>query len=161
MLRNAMGSAGVSFSGKKHYEGVRFNVISVMRGWVGVNFPGKKYCVTLEWPLLFSLHKTKFRFLTFPAAAHLLPILSLSGVDRNDCISPCFSVLCELWIKLVLSQIAPHSVHPPQSRLSSRSLPSHLYCCYLLCNVRIFSSHHMAIPRKAFLGDRYVVYKYT
>ena len=42
---------GVTFSGKKCYEGVRFNVISVTRGWVGVQFPGKKCYVTLEWPL--------------------------------------------------------------------------------------------------------------
>ena len=48
MLRNAHG--GVSFPGKKRYEGVRFNVISVTRGWVGVKFPGKKRYVTLEWP---------------------------------------------------------------------------------------------------------------
>ena len=27
---------------KKHYEGVWFNVISVTRGWVGVNFPEKR-----------------------------------------------------------------------------------------------------------------------
>ena len=33
---------GVSFPGKKRYEGVQFNVISVTRGWVGVKFPGKK-----------------------------------------------------------------------------------------------------------------------
>ena len=39
MLRNAMG--GVSFPKKMRYEGVRFNVISVTRGWVGVKFPGK------------------------------------------------------------------------------------------------------------------------
>ena len=47
VLRNADGckvggGGGVKFSGKKHYEGVRFNVISVTRGWVGVQFPGKK-----------------------------------------------------------------------------------------------------------------------
>ena len=30
------------FSGKKRYEGVRFDVISVTRGWVGVQFPEKK-----------------------------------------------------------------------------------------------------------------------
>ena len=36
---------------KKHYECVRFNVISVTRGWVGVQFPEKKRYVTLEWPL--------------------------------------------------------------------------------------------------------------
>ena len=65
----------------------------------------------------------------------------------------CFSVLCELLVELVLFQIALNSVRPPQSGPSSRSLPSHLHHCYLLCNVRVFSSHHMAIPRKAFLGD--------
>ena len=53
MLRNTIGvgGGGVSFPGKRRYEGVRFNVISVMRGWVGVKFPGKKRYVTLEWPL--------------------------------------------------------------------------------------------------------------
>ena len=35
------GGGGVRFSGKKRYEGVMFNVISVTRGWVGVPFPGK------------------------------------------------------------------------------------------------------------------------
>ena len=30
---------------------VNFGVISVTRGWVGVQFPGKKRYVTLEWPL--------------------------------------------------------------------------------------------------------------
>ena len=33
---------GYQLSRKKHYGGVRLNVISVMRGWVGVKFPGKK-----------------------------------------------------------------------------------------------------------------------
>ena len=42
---------GVSFHGKKHYKSVRFNVISVKMGWVGVKFPGKKRYGTLEWPL--------------------------------------------------------------------------------------------------------------
>ena len=46
-----MGVGGVKFSGKKRYEGVRFNVISVTRGWVGVQLPGKKRYVTLEWPV--------------------------------------------------------------------------------------------------------------
>ena len=36
-----MGVGGVRFSGKNRYEGVRFNVICVMRGWVGVQFPIK------------------------------------------------------------------------------------------------------------------------
>ena len=50
-----------------------------------------------------------------------LPILSLSGVDRHDCLSPSFAVLGELWVELVLFQIAPHSVHPPQYGPSTRS----------------------------------------
>ena len=43
MLRNADGGrgGGVKFSGKKHYEGVKFNVISVTRGWEWVQFPEK------------------------------------------------------------------------------------------------------------------------
>ena len=35
---------------KKRYEGVMFNVISVTRGWVGVQFPEILRYVTLEWP---------------------------------------------------------------------------------------------------------------
>ena len=47
-----MGGEGVSaFQEKKCYGGVRFNVISVTRGWVGVKFAGKKRFVTLEWTL--------------------------------------------------------------------------------------------------------------
>ena len=43
VLRNADGGRdGVSdFFGKKRYVGVIFNVISVTRGWVGVQFPEK------------------------------------------------------------------------------------------------------------------------
>ena len=37
-----VGGGGVKFSGKKRYEGVRFNVIGIARGWVGVQFLGKK-----------------------------------------------------------------------------------------------------------------------
>ena len=46
------GGGGVNYSEKKkRYAGVRFNVISVTRGWVGVQFPEeKKRYVTLEWP---------------------------------------------------------------------------------------------------------------
>ena len=36
-----MGAGGVWFSGKKRYEGVIFNVISVTKEWVGVQFPEK------------------------------------------------------------------------------------------------------------------------
>ena len=56
MLRNTDGGGRVSsFPEKKHYEGVSFNVISVTRGWVGVQFPGKNRYVTLEWPLVLYL----------------------------------------------------------------------------------------------------------
>ena len=41
VLRNADGGGGVWFSGKKRYEGVMFNVSSVTRGWVGVQFSEK------------------------------------------------------------------------------------------------------------------------
>ena len=50
MLRNADGVGGAKFSGKKHYEGLRFNVISITMGWVGVQFPEKQRYITLEWP---------------------------------------------------------------------------------------------------------------
>ena len=39
MLRNADGGGGVNFSAKKCFEGVGCNVISVTRGWVGIQFP--------------------------------------------------------------------------------------------------------------------------
>ena len=42
---------GVKFPRKKHYEGVRFNVIRVTRAWVGVNFPEKNHYITFELPL--------------------------------------------------------------------------------------------------------------
>ena len=37
-----MGWGGVSDFPEKSYEGVRFDVICVMRGWVGVQFPEKR-----------------------------------------------------------------------------------------------------------------------
>ena len=48
LLHNAVGRGGVCviFPVKKHYECVKFNVVSIMRGWVGVKFPGKKPLVT-------------------------------------------------------------------------------------------------------------------
>ena len=50
VLLNGGGGEVVRFSGGKHFEGVRFNVIIVTRGWVRVQFSGKKRYVTLEWP---------------------------------------------------------------------------------------------------------------
>ena len=47
----------------------------------------------------------------------------------------------------MLSQIAPHSVHPPQSGPSLRSLPSHLHHYYT------FVSSLLITWPKAFLGD--------
>ena len=42
MLRDAVGSGGLRIPGKKRYEGLKFNVISVYtRGWVGVKFTEK------------------------------------------------------------------------------------------------------------------------
>ena len=73
-----------------------------------------------------------------------LPILSLSRVDRFNCLSPWFSVLCEFWIELVLFQIAPHYVHPPQSGPSSRylnSLPPSSLLLALQHSCLLFSLH--------------------
>ena len=42
VLRNADGGGGGGkIFQKKHYKGVMLNVISVTRGWVGVQFPEK------------------------------------------------------------------------------------------------------------------------
>ena len=48
-----MGGGGLNFFWKKALlKGVpKFNVISITSEWVGVQFPGKKHYVTLEWPL--------------------------------------------------------------------------------------------------------------
>ena len=46
VLRTEVG--GLIFPGKKRYEGVRFNVISITWGWVGVKYPGEMRYLTLE-----------------------------------------------------------------------------------------------------------------
>ena len=57
MLRNAVGGGRVSdFPEKKRYEDVRFNIICVTKGWMGVGFPEQKRYVTLEWPLTDLCH---------------------------------------------------------------------------------------------------------
>ena len=49
MLHNTVGGERVSdFPEKMRYEDVRFNIISIMRGWVGVIFTEKKLYVTHE-----------------------------------------------------------------------------------------------------------------
>ena len=55
MLRNADGVGVVRFSGGKHYEGVRFNVISVTRAWVG----GQNVTYHLNGPI-FMFSSTHF-----------------------------------------------------------------------------------------------------
>ena len=67
---------------------------------------------------------------TFAYLCVPLPILSLSWVDRHDCLSPSFAVLGELWVEVVLFQIAPHSVHPPQSGPSTRSPTFIVVTCF-------------------------------
>ena len=52
MLRNAVGGGRVSdFPEKSVTKICGSTLFSVTRGWVGVEFPGKKHYVTLEWPL--------------------------------------------------------------------------------------------------------------
>ena len=62
---------GVKFSGKKCYEDVSFYVISVTRGWVGVQYPGKKLYLTLEWPvhpeMLHYQERTRVVFFVTPS----------------------------------------------------------------------------------------------
>ena len=53
-------------------------------------------------------------------------LLSLSGVDCHDCISPGFSVLCELWIICFLSSLSPlcpSTSHCLRAFLEVSSLP--------------------------------------
>ena len=61
MLVTPWGVGVSAFPEKKRYKGVRFNVISVVRGWVGVKFPGKKRYVTLEWRLMDCIMKFLIR----------------------------------------------------------------------------------------------------
>ena len=43
---------GLSFPRKNRYDCVWFNVFSITRGLVGVNFQGKRRYITVEWPPL-------------------------------------------------------------------------------------------------------------
>ena len=123
--------------------------------WISVTFPvttliqtlylGASIFLFVQGPILLPLMYWNVCFI-----AHLcspLPILSLSGVNHHDCLSPCFSVVCALWVELVLY------VNPPQSGLSSRCLLSRFHLSYFLCNNRVVSSRYMVIQRNAFLSD--------
>ena len=71
-----MGVGVSAFSGKKRYEGVRFNVISITVGGWGSNFQGKKRYVTLEWPhthkiqMLYMIKYSIFNFRVRPWTLH-------------------------------------------------------------------------------------------
>ena len=72
-----MGVGGVIFSRKKRYEGVRFNVICVTRGWVGVPFSEKK-----------ALHNTLMApytvtHLTFESVKSVTAFYTRTDSDRN------------------------------------------------------------------------------
>ena len=58
VLRNAdRGGGGLSTFPEKALRR-RFNVIGVTRGgWMGVQFPGNKRYVTLEWPQMWTSHR--------------------------------------------------------------------------------------------------------
>ena len=78
-----MGVGGVKFSGKKRYEGVRFNVIGFTRGWVGVQFPEKKRYVSLnQWPLwsilttIRAVGKCVLTNMSFSSLAAAIPLQS-------------------------------------------------------------------------------------
>ena len=63
---------GVIFPGRKHYEGVRFNIISVMMGVCGCHVSRKKHYATLEWPLISRLLYCNAAFLQMQASINLL-----------------------------------------------------------------------------------------
>ena len=80
----------------------------------------------------------------------LLPILSLSGVDRHDRMFPGFYILCVLWISLVFLQIASHSIHPSILVWAFFEVPTHPpSLLFILSNISFASSHRAAIPAKA------------
>ena len=86
-----MGVGVINFSGEKHYEGVRFNVISVTRRWVGVQLPEKKRYVTLQWPLmhLFSAHMSIYT-LVFVTSLQV----NTSNSLKHVCFIQLFKMVC-------------------------------------------------------------------
>ena len=67
MVKNTAVGAGEgvsAFPGKplRRCTPVRFNLIRVTRGWVGVKFPGQKHYVTLEWPVRRAMEEHFFNF---------------------------------------------------------------------------------------------------
>ena len=97
----------VRFPVNKCYECVRFNVISVTRGWESVKYPGKKRYVTLEWPL------TEYHIILIKSLCSPPPAWSPLGVAADRPTLPLHPVLimslCSLqpgprwvWLQIVL-----------------------------------------------------------
>ena len=81
MLRNADGGGGCQiFGGEKRYKGVRYNVICITRGWVGVQFSEKKRYVTLEWPLTLSSRQHNLEHIISPAFAIRFCLIALAAL---------------------------------------------------------------------------------
>ena len=83
-----MGWGVSAFPGVKNvtYEGVRFNVISVTRGWVGVKFPGIKRYVVLSRFNKIAIQGTPRMAVDYEARAyrestHIVIILSVTCLN--------------------------------------------------------------------------------
>ena len=68
VLRNVTQVGVSNFLGEKCYEGVRFNVISIMRGWVCVNFPEKS--ITYHLNGLYRTHQSSLPLLPLFSENH-------------------------------------------------------------------------------------------
>ena len=76
VLRNAIWGWGVSAFKEKSVTKVRFNGISIARGWVGGISPGKKRYVTLEL-LLYRVTMYRADYLGIQIKSSILPGQSL------------------------------------------------------------------------------------
>ena len=96
MLPQCNAVAGVWFPRKKHFECVRFNVISITRGWVGVKFPRKNHYVTLEWLLFTNIEGVAKLFL----CGICNMFVHISDIYKTQTDLVCFSIPCHLfnWI---------------------------------------------------------------
>ena len=80
-----------------------------------------------------------------------LPILSLSGSIAMIA----FRHPSRFWARALgrARVVSDRSALGPSTSVWALHEVSQLHRCYMFCYVRFVSSHHMAIPRKAFLGD--------
>ena len=89
----------VSFPGKKRYKCVRFNVISITRGWVGgVKFPEKKAlrntwmaptCKTKDWVCIFMWPTCSCDAGTISFTCRRASITSAPSSGLSSCVSGC------------------------------------------------------------------------